>query len=74
MGLPESYFWDNTPRKIIAVIEAKKNIEKVNQKNLGIYIASYVWGKDPDEYEDISEKPIAGIDVPINPDILNCMM
>ena len=65
MGLSEGYFWESTPRKIIALIDQKKEIEKVKAKNQAIYIACYVWGKDPDEAEQI-DKPVAGRDVPID--------
>ena len=65
MGLGENYFWESTPKKIIALIDQKNEIEKVRQKNLAIYTACYVWGKDPDKYED-KGGPVAGRDVPIN--------
>ena len=65
MGLSEEYFWESTPRKIIALIDQKNEIEKVKAKNLAIYTACYVWGKDPDENEK-EDKPVAGRDIPIN--------
>ena len=49
MGISEADFWESTPRKIIALIDQKKEIEKAKTKNLAVYIASMVWGKDPDE-------------------------
>ena len=52
MGLSEGYFWESTPRKIIALIDQKKQIEKAKMKNLAVYIACMVWGKDPDEMEE----------------------
>lgn len=73
MGLSEEYFWESTPRKIIALIDQKKEVEKVQQKNLAIYIACYVWGKEPDEKET-DNKPIAGRDVPINEGALRGLM
>lgn len=54
----------------MALIDQKKEIEKIKSKNLAIYIASYVWGKDPDEFEKKSG-PIPGVDVPINPELVN---
>lgn len=55
----------------MALIDQKKEIEKIKSKNLAIYIASYVWGKNPDEFEDESEnKLIPGVDVPINPELV----
>ena len=47
----------------------------MNQKNLAIYIASYVWGKDPDEIEDEHKnKPIPGIDIPIDAGLVDRLM
>lgn len=74
MGLTEEYFWESTPRKIIALIDQKNEIEKVKQKNLAIYIACYVWGKDPDEVERDVKKPIPGIDVPVDENLVNRLL
>ena len=74
LGLTEDYFWKSTPRKIIALIDQKKEIEKINQKNLAIYIASYVWGKVPDEMEKKERGPIPGIDIPIDEGLINKLM
>ena len=73
MGLSEQYFWESTPRKIIALIDQKKEIEKARLKNQAIYIACYVWGKDPDKHEDNGE-PVAGRDVPISEGALKSLM
>lgn len=70
--MSEEYFWESTPRKIIALIDQKKEIQKIQQKNLGIYIASYVWGKDPDEIES-KNKPIPGIDIPADASVVNSL-
>jgi hypothetical protein len=64
MGISEADFWESTPRKIIALIDQKKEIEKAKTKNLAVYIASMVWGKDPDEIEKEENAPIAGRDFP----------
>lgn len=71
MGITEQSFWESTPRKIIALIDQKNKIEKIKQKNQAIYIAYYVWGKNPpdDDIQDDS-KPVAGRDVPIDPTAL----
>lgn len=59
----------------MALIDQKKEIEKVNMKNQAIYIACYVWGKDPDEFEeDNSKKLIPGIDIPIDASLVNQLM
>ena len=34
MGLSEAYFWESTPRKIIAIIDQKNEIEKAKIKNM----------------------------------------
>jgi hypothetical protein len=74
LGKTEDEFWESTPRKVIALISQKKEIEKTNQKNLATYIASYVWGKDPDEYEeDYKKKPIPGIDIPADQSLINTL-
>lgn len=59
----------------MALIDQKKNIEKIKMKNQAIYIACYVWGKDPEEFEeDFSKKPIPGIDVPADANLVNQLM
>lgn len=73
MGLSEEYFWESTPRKIIALIDQKKQIEKAKIKNQAVYIACMVWGKDPDEFEK-SNEPVAGRDVPINENALKGLL
>ena len=52
MGISEADFWKSTPKKIIALIDQKNEIEKARIKNQAVYIACYVWGKDPDKYEE----------------------
>lgn len=74
MGMTEEQFWESTPRKIIALIDQKKEIEKTKQKNLAIYTACYVWGKDPDKYEADENEPIAGRDIPISENALQALM
>ena len=74
MGLSEDYFWESEPKKIIALIDQKKEIEKINQKNLAIYIASYVWGKDPDEMEQKERGLIPGIDIPVDESLINRLL
>ena len=74
MGLSEEYFWESTPRKIIALIDQKKEIEKTKSKNLAIYTACYVWGKNPDEKDVENNKIMPGRDVPINDGALKSLM
>ena len=74
LGKNEEEFWESTPRKVLALIDQKNEIEKIKQKNLAIYIACYVWGKDPDEFEeDNKKKPIPGIDVPADASVVNTL-
>ena len=65
MGISEEIFWESTPRKIIALIDQKKEIEKANIKNQAVYIACMVWGKDPDQIEETGG-PVVGRDIPIS--------
>lgn len=74
LGKSEEEFWESTPRKVMALIDQKKEIEKVNMKNQAIYIACYVWGKDPDEFEEKERAPIPGIDVPADASLVNRLM
>ena len=73
MGISEADFWKSTPKKIIALIDQKNEIEKARIKNQAIYIACYVWGKDPDKYED-NDEPVAGRDIPISEGALKGLM
>ena len=73
MGISEQSFWESTPRKIIALIDQKKKIEKAKLKNQAVYIACMVWGKDPDEVEE-KGGPVAGRDIPINEGALKGLM
>ena len=59
----------------MALIDQKKEIEKINMKNQAIYIAYYVWGKDPDEFEEKDSKTgIPGIDIPVDASLVNRLM
>lgn len=73
MGISEADFWKSTPKKIIALIDQKNEIEKARIKNQAVYIACYVWGKDPDKYED-NDGPVAGRDIPISEGALKGLM
>ena len=73
MGISEQSFWESTPRKIIALIDQKKEIEKARIKNQAVYIACMVWGKDPDDLEE-KGGPVAGRDVPISESAFNGLM
>ena len=73
--MTEEYFWESTPRKIIALIDQKNEIEKANIKNQAVYIASFILGgKDPDEVENERRGPIPGIDIPADQSLVNRFM
>lgn len=75
MGLTEEYFWESEPKKIIALIDQKNKIEKIKNKNLAIYIASFILGnKDPDEMEKKERGLIPGIDIPVDESLVNRLM
>jgi hypothetical protein len=71
--LSEDTFWKSEPKKVIAIIDQKNETEKIKMKNLAIYIASYVWGKDPEEVTQ-TDGPVAGRDVPLDPALLRGFM
>ena len=73
MGISEADFWESTPRKIIALIDQKKEIEKAKVKNQAVYIACMVWGKDPDEMIEKEGGPVPGRDIPIDPNALKVL-
>ena len=73
LGKTEDEFWKSTPRKVIALIDQKKEIEMARIKNQAVYIACMVWGKDPDEMEQ-KGGPVAGRDVPISEGALKGLM
>ena len=73
MGISEQSFWESTPRKIIALIDQKKVIEKARIKNQAVYIACMVWGKDPDQVEETGG-PVAGRDIPISESALKGLL
>lgn len=70
MGKSEEWFWSSELRIVWNLINEKKKLDEIKMKNQAIYIASYVWGKDPDEHKEDENKEMAGRDKPINPDLL----
>lgn len=74
LGKSEEEFWESTPRKVMALIDQKNKIEKIKSKNLAIYTACYVWGKDPDENDVEDNKIMPGRDVPISEGALKGLM
>ena len=46
----------------------KRRLDEIRMKNQAIYIASYVWGNNPDELDE--QKEVAGRDKPIDEGLL----
>lgn len=70
LGKDESWFWNTEPRIVISLIDKKKEMDLEKMKAQSAYIACCVWGKDPNELDGSVKKEVAGIDKPVNPDVL----
>jgi len=68
LGKSEEWFWDSELRIVWNLIMEKRRLDEIRMKNQAIYIASYVWGHEPDEEEE--EKEVAGRDKPIDEGML----
>ena len=68
MGKSEEWFWDSELRIVWNLIMEKRRLDEIRMKNQAIYIASYVWGNNPDEL--CEQKEIAGRDKPIDEGLL----
>lgn len=66
--MSEEWFWDSELRIVWNLLEEKKKIDEVKMKNQAMYIACYVWGKNPDKDEG---GEIEGIDKPVSPSALS---
>ena len=69
LGKSEEWFWDSELRIVWNLIMEKRRLDEIRMKNQAIYIASYVWGHEPDEGEE-EEKEVAGRDKPIDEGML----
>lgn len=69
MGKSEEWFWDSELRIVWNIVMEKRRLDEIRQKNQAIYIASYVWGQDPDK-DSKEDEQVAGRDKPINADML----
>lgn len=75
LGKSEEWFWETELRIVWNLIEKHKELEKIKMKNQAIYIASYVWGKDPDEgQEESGKRLIPGVDIPADPEVIGMLM
>ena len=68
LGKSEEWFWDSELRIVWNLIMEKRRLDEIRMKNQAIYIASYVWGHEPDEEEE--GKEVAGRDKPIDEGML----
>lgn len=66
--MSEQWFWSNEPKKVIAMIDQKKEIDIEKLKLSGLLTACSIWGKKPDDF--IKEEEVAGIDKPVDPQLL----
>ncbi len=68
MGKSEEWFWDSELRIVWNLIQEKRRLDEIKMKNQAIYIASYVWGNNPDEQDE--NKEVLGRDKPVDPALL----
>lgn len=69
MGKSEEWFWDSELRIVWNIVMEKRRLDEIKMKNQAIYIASYVWGQDPDKGNEKDEQ-VAGRDKPIDETLL----
>lgn len=62
LGMSEEWFWNSELRIVWNLIEKKKELDLIRMKNQAVYIASYVWGHDPDK----DKGEVMGIDKPVD--------
>lgn len=67
----EDWFWNTEPKLVVHLINEKKRIDIEKMKTQSAYIACCVWGKNPDKIDGSeSNKPVMGIDKPVDPSML----
>lgn len=64
--MSEDWFWKTEPKKVIAMLDEKRNIDKEKSKLNAYYVACMMVGKNPDE----EDNGTAGIDYPVTEDML----
>lgn len=74
LGKSEEWFWNTELRIVWNLIEKHKELEKIRQQNLSLYIACSVWGKNPAALDKKEDTEIAGRDKPIDPALLRGLM
>ena len=65
LGQSEEWFWKQTPRKFIALLNQKKRIDIEKMKTQ----AALIWGADIDDPIEKS-KGVPGVDRPADPELL----
>lgn len=65
--MSEEWFWNSELRIVWNLIEKKKELDLVKMKNQAVYIASYVWGHDPDK----DKGKVMGVDKPVDAETLS---
>lgn len=72
MGASEEFFWNNTPKKILALIHQRREMDKENMKALAVYVGCVFAGKSFDEIEE--SEVVEGIDKPVSQDALRSLI
>lgn len=67
LGMSEEWFWNSELRIVWNLIEKKQELDLVKMKNQAVYIASYVWGHDPDK----NKGEVMGVDKPVDAETLS---
>lgn len=62
--MSEEWFWDSELRVVWNLIKQRQETEQIKMKNQAVYIASYVWGKDPDK--ENKKEEVMGVDKPVS--------
>lgn len=68
LGKSEEWFWDSELRIVWNLIMEKRRLDEIKMKNQAVYIASYVWGNEPESNSANKEMP--GRDKPLDGDLL----
>jgi hypothetical protein len=62
--MSDEEFWNTTPRRLVAMLDAKKEIDREQAKVIGMMTALWMNGHNPDEVLESEKAGIAGIDYP----------
>jgi hypothetical protein len=67
----DEWFWNQTPRVIVAMLDEVKRIKRADYKTLAIYTALAVWGKEIPDGEQAKEEALPGRDFPADENMLS---